>query len=116
MIVKNNTQRAYFYEGEAIIPGTNNLAKELNRNHPVVKALLESGKIEIVEGEKFDVSEAVKAINEANNVDAVEAIAKKFDDKKVKAAAAKRKKEIEAAFKQIAEAGNKKDEEEKEEE
>lgn len=112
MIVKNNTKRAYFYEGEAIIPGTNNMVKELNKNHPVIKALLESGKLEIVE--KLDANEVIKAINDANTVGIVESIAKNVDDKKVKAAASKRKKELEAAFKEIAEAGKKEKEEDEE--
>ena len=107
MIVKNNTLRAYFYEGVAIVPGTNTVDKDLNPDHPVIKALLESGKLEIVEGEKLDASAAIKAINEANNVAAVDAIAKLCDGKNVKAAATKRKKEIAAAMKEIADAEKK---------
>lgn len=114
MIVKNNTKRAYFYEGEAIVPGTNSVKKAIDPNHPVIKALLESGELEIVEDDKLDADEAVKAINAANTVEAVEAIAKKVDDKKVKAAASKRKKEIEAALKEIADAGKKNETEDEE--
>lgn len=117
MIVKNHTKRAFFYEGEAILPGSNDMKKELNKEHPIVKALLESGELEIVEDDDLDAAKAIKAINEANTIEAVEAIAKKVDDKKVKAAATKRKKEIEAALNEIAEAekGNKKEDENKDE-
>jgi hypothetical protein len=114
MIVKNNAKRAYFYEGEAILPGSNNVAKDIDQNHPVIKALLESGELEIVEDDKLDADAAIKAINAANTVEAVEGIAKKVDDKKVKAAASKRKKEIEAALEEIAAAGKKKETEDEE--
>jgi hypothetical protein len=67
MIVKNNAKRAYFYEGEAILPGTNNVAKAIDQNNPVIKALLESGELEIVEDDKLDADAAIKAINNETN-------------------------------------------------
>lgn len=116
MIIKNNTKRAFFFEGEAVLPGTNNVKKEWNREHPSIKALVEAGSLEIIDDDKLDADAAVKAVNEANTVKAVEEIAKKVADDKVKKAAKKRIAELKDAFKQIDEAVKKAQKDEDKEE
>ena len=115
MIVKNNTKRAYFFDGEAVLPGANNVKKAWDVKHPTIMALVECGALEIIEDDRLDADAAVKAINEANTVMAVEEIAKKVDDDKVRKAAKKRSAELKAAFRQIDEAGKKAEKEDKEE-
>ena len=108
-IYVNNTKRVFVFGKATLLPGSNAVDEIDGKKYPILNALIEEGDIEIAE----DVAKAVKSANTQKAVDEIAKMEPK--DEKVKAAAGKRKAELDKLDAQAKEAAEKQAKKEKDE-
>lgn len=98
MIVINKTLHVINHDDNQLMPGSNVVKSGFDKKHPIIKALIEDGQLEIIDEVKNE-SQAIEAIKNANGSDILENVMDEVGDKvgekeKVKKAATKRQNEL----------------------
>ena len=96
MIIFNKTSRVISFEKISLLPGSNKVETDWDKEHPTIKAMIAGGILELVEDAKMTADKAIEAINQAMTISKVNEISTAFkSSKKVLEAAKARTLELE---------------------
>ena len=96
MIIFNKTSRVISFEKISLLPGSNKVETDWDKEHPTIIAMIEGGILELVEDSKMTADKAIEAINQAMTISKVNEISTAFkSSKKVLEAAKARTLELE---------------------